>query len=289
MSKERVAVVTDSGCSRTQEEEQVKELGVVILPLEIKFFQKGEWVICSDKDISPQEFYTRMRAEKQLPQTSGSVLGPAIENYERLSRETNSIISIHLTSRHSVAYQSACNAANYVMDGKPGLAIEIIDSRSLSLGTWFLAEMAAQMAGQGASLKEIQQETLATVPKIDLWATLSTLENAIKGGRLPFLVGYLGNVFKLKPILRLIDGEFKDVGKIRTTFKARQELVKRVEGENAEIIKMAVIHTNDPQAAQQVQQELARFYHQQISIYEAGPVLGVHGGEGAVGVVFQKA
>ena len=65
-------------------------------------------------------------------------------------------------------------------------------------------------------------------------------------------------------------------------------MVNRVAGTNEEIVKLAIIHTNYPEGAEEVRQLVAKFYHHDIPVYEAGPVLGVHAGEGAVGIAFQK-
>lgn len=290
MSQEgRVAVVTDSVSSMRPEYPVVQKLGIDVLPVEIVFSEGNKLSVYSDFDITPSELYRRMRGSKQLPSTSGSITRVAIEAYRRLACETDSIISIHATARHSAAYDSAVNAARHVREEKPGLSIEVIDSQSISLGMWFLAEQAAGLAQQGAYLEEIKEQVLATVPKIGFLLTLATLDNAIKGGRVHFLAGYLATLLKIKPILGIIDGELKEVGRARTLAKAREEMINRVKCEKGQVVKMAVVHTNDLKAAEEVKQELAGFYAEEISVYEAGAALGVHGGEGAVAVIFQKA
>ncbi len=283
----RVAVVTDSVSSMRPEYPEVEELGVNVLPVEIIFSEGNKLVPCSDFDITPSELYRRMRDSKRIPLTSGAITGLAIDAYQRLASETNSIISIHATSRHSTAYDSVVNAAKYVREQKPGLSIEVIDSRSMSLGLWFLAEQAAMLARLGAHLQQIKEEVLAAMPKIKFLVTLRTLENAIKGGRVHFLAGYLATLLNIKPILEVVDGELKEAGRARTLAKARQEVINRVKAVKDDIVKMAVVHTNDLPAAEETRQELASFYPNEIRVYEAGAALGVHGGEGAVAVVFQ--
>ena len=287
--KGKVAVVTDSASSMRPEYPVVQELGVDVLPVEIIFSEGGKLVPCSDFDITPSELYRRMRESKRIPLTSGAITGAAIEAYQRLASETDSIISIHATSRHSTVYDSAVNAATHVREQRPELSIAVIDSRSLSLGIWFLVEQAVLLAQQGVLLEEIEKEVLATLPKIRFLVTFSTLENAIKGGRVHFLAGYLAALLKIKPILELIDGELKETGRMRTVAKARQEMINRVRGEKEQIVKMAVMHTNDLKAGEEVRQELAEFYAKEIPVYEAGAALGVHGGEGAVAIIYQKA
>lgn len=284
-----VEVITDSGASIRPEDKEAKEYNVTIVPLNITFFENGQPKSYDDLDFTPWELYRRIRESEELPQTSGAMIGKITEVYKELSKKTDSIISIHITSKHSVAWESAVQGAEIAREKIPELSIEVIDSRQISLGTWFLAELAAKLSQEGISLEEIKNEVLITVPKIQLYAALSTLDNIIKGGRVPTLAGYLGKALKIMPVLGVIDGEIKDVGKVRSVGKARKEMVRRVEGEEKEIVKMAVLHTNDLEAAKEVREALAEFYKGKIPIYEAGPVLGVHAGEGAAGVVFQRA
>ena len=106
-SVQRVAVVTDTCSSIRPDDELAQEHEVVVIPVDVKFFEGGRYVSYSDVDITPQEFYERMRASEKLPQTSGAITGRIVKAFERLSRETRSIISIHVTSKHSVAWESA--------------------------------------------------------------------------------------------------------------------------------------------------------------------------------------
>ena len=285
----RVAIVTDSTVSIRPEDKEVQELGVTIVPLRISFFENNQFVDYADLDIKTEEFYRKMRASKYLPRTSGAVSGRIAEVYKELREEANAIISIHISSRHSVAWQSAVLGAKSAREEIPELSIEVIDSRQISLGTWFSVAHAAKLAQDGARLEEIKKGVLEIIPKIEFLATLSTLKNIIRGGRVPALTGYLGSLLRIMPILTIKDGELQEVGKMRTVCRARRELVRRVEDEEEEIVKMAILHTHDYEGAQEVREALAKFYPKHIPIHDAGPVLGVHGGEGAVGVVFQKA
>lgn len=285
----RVEVVTDSGASIRPEDKEAREYSVTIVPLNITFFEDGQPKSYDDLEFTPREFYRKMRESKELPQTSGAVIGKIAKIYQELSGKTDSIISIHVTSKHSVAWESAVQGAEMAQAKIPELSIEVIDSKQISLGTWFLAKLATKLSQEGASLEEIKNEVLITVPKIQLYAALSTLDNIIKGGRVPTLTGYLGKALKILPVLGVFDGEIKEISKVRTVGRARREMIKMVEGEEKEIARMVVLHTNDPEAAKEVREALAEFYKGKIPIYEAGPVLGVHAGEGAVGVAFQRA
>lgn len=283
----RVEVVTDSGSSIRPEYDIAKDYPISILPLNVIFRIDGEDIAYSDEVLPPSVFYPKMRQSKELPKTSGAVQGPAEKLYSHLSEKTSQIISIHLTSKHSVIWQSAQLAAEMVKKKKPEFLIEVVDSKAISIPLWWLAEEAAHLAEEGAQLGEIKQQVMAKIPKLGLYCALSTLENVVKGGRIPALAGYVASALKIIPILSVEDGQVVDVGKVRTASKARKEVVGRI-NHLPGLVRLAVLHTNCANLAEEVREALLENYQGDIPIYEAGPVLAVHAGEGAVGVAFER-
>jgi DegV family protein with EDD domain len=284
-----INVVTDSGTSIRPEYPEAKRLGVTIIPLDITFYEGGKEKNRADLELSPEEFYQEMAASEKLPKTSGGIPGRALEVYRKLSEKTDSIISIHLTSEHSAVYGSALVAAQTAKEENPKLHIEVIDSRQITLAAWYPTLVAAELAKEGATLEEAKQAALATIPKTELYATLSSLKNIIAGGRVSALKGYLGMALGINPVLRVENGRLEEIAKARTFEKARKTMLEKIGNEDAVIIRMAVIHANNPKIAQELQQALAKSYSGKIPIYEVGPVLGVHAGEGTVGVTYQSA
>lgn len=287
--EQKVAVVTDTCGSIRPEHELAKKYEVVIVPVDVKFFESGRYVSYSDLEITPQEFYQRMRASEKLPQTSGAITGRIVKTFERLSRETDSIISIHVTSKHSVAWESAVLGKKLTQEKIPDLLIEVIDSRHLTLGLWFLVEHAARLSQKGARLEQIKKEIMEMIPKVQLLAVLESLENLKRGGRADHLVkAYLASLLSIYPVLGLKEGRLELFARTRSPEKARKKMVEMV-SDSGKLVRMAMLHTNFPEMAKEVKESLQKIYKGEIPIYEAGPALGVHAGEGAVGVVFQRA
>lgn len=287
--EQKVAVVTDTCGSIRPEHELAKQYEVVIVPVDVKFFEGGQYVPYSDLEITPQEFYQRMRASEKLPQTSGAITGRVVKTFERLSGETDSIISIHVTSKHSVAWESAVLGKKLTQEKIPDLLIEVIDSRQITLGLWFLVEHAAMLSKKGASLKQIKEEVLEMIPKVQLLAVLESLENLKRGGRADHLVkAYLASLLSIYPVIGLKEGRLELFARARSPEKARKKMVEMI-GDSGKLLRMAVLHTNVPARAKEVKESLQKIFKGEIPIYEAGPALGVHAGEGAVGVTFQRA
>jgi len=295
----RPEIVTDSGSSIRNESLLTKEYHVTSAPLNISFCENGEWIPFEDTDLSPEEFYRRMRVSKVLPKTSGTITGKLFNLYDSHVQEDKSTISIHITSKHSGVYDSAVLAKNLIEEKyprlftkkDPHLFIEVFDSKSFSIGTWLLVEKAAELANEGYPFKDIARLILETLPKIDIFITLNSFENAVKGGRLPGAIGYIGDRLQLKPFVTMVDGELEIVKRnlTRTLKNAHAKLVERVANTKEEIVKMAIVHTNFPEGAENLKQSLSPVYSGEIRIFEAGPVLGVHAGEKGLGIALQRA
>lgn len=286
--EDRVAVVTDTGSSIFPEETRAQELNVQFLPLHITFYdaQGKNPIALKDTDFTVEEFYQRMAGSPKLPATSGAVYPQALELYRRLATDNDSIMSVHLTGRHSAIVDNAILASREIMGEIPGLTIEVVDSKNLSIGTWLMVEKAAELAREGADLPTIKGEVLEMVPKVHTLAVLSTLDNAVKGGRIPRLKAMAASMLHVYPIIGTVDGGLEVLQQVRTLGKARQALADKIFDRQEPVVKLAVLHTHAPDLASELKEMLAESYSGDIEIFEAGPVLAVHASERAVGVSF---
>ncbi len=282
MSKE-TRIFVDGGCSIHPEDEIAVEAGVQIVPLDVKFLEGKNWVSYQGTELSADEFYRRMRESSTLPQTSGAISGRLVERFQQLPPESQAV-SVHITSQHSVSYESGMIAKNVISETRPDLLIEVLDSKSLSLGGWFLVEQAAVLARGGASIEEIKDSVLSNIPKVDVFAMVANLNNLVKGGRVSGFQGFIGGLLQMNPIMVVENGKVTPLSKPRTVSKAKKELVSRVENTSADIVRLGVLHTNGLENALEVKEAISAFYDGEIIVREAGPVFGVHLGEGGVGV-----
>ncbi|HOX96467.1 MAG TPA: DegV family protein [Candidatus Woesebacteria bacterium] len=285
----KVTVITDSGCSVRPESSLANEHDLSIVPLDVKFFEKNHWVSYQDNaDLPPASFYEKMRNNAKLPQTSGVITGRLVPLYEANAKENQPVISIHITSKHSTAWESAVLASNIVRVDNPHLLLEVIDSRQVSAGIWFLAQQAATLAEEGYPLEDIKKITLETIPKIETFTSLSTFENIVKGGRLPEVARYLGSKLQLRPFAGIVNGEIKFQNLVRTDGHVQREIIKRVENTKEDITRLAILHTNFPEGAALLKENLSRIYSKEILIIDAGPTIAVHTGERGLGISLQK-
>ena len=97
-----VKIVTDSTSDLSPRVAQ--ELGITVVPVYMRF---GEEVYRDGVDISQDEFYQKLVESSVHPSTAAPSPGEFAKVYEEAARETNEIVSIHVTKKHSDVYDAA--------------------------------------------------------------------------------------------------------------------------------------------------------------------------------------
>jgi len=253
-----VKIVTDSTADIPKE--LAAELEITIVPCNIHF---GLETYRDGLDLSKEEFYARLKTSPTLPTTSAPAAGLFEATYTELASETDQILSIHPASALSAIYNSACLGAEAVS----GVEIALIDSEQVSMGLGWLVIAAARAAQEGQSLAQIMALVEDMMPRVRLFAALDTLEYLQKGGR-------VGKT----------DSAVLPLERVRTRRRSIQRLIE-LAAELGPLEELAVIHSNAPQEAQRLAEEIS-FLHplERILIAEAGVVIGTHVGPNGLGV-----
>ncbi len=97
-----------------------------------------------------------------------------------------------------------------------------MDSLSAAVGERLLCQYALRLIGVGKTAKEVFDELERVKTKLCVTGVLETLEYLKRGGRISGAVAFVGGVLNLKPVVRVVDGEVKMIGKTRGQKKGRR-------------------------------------------------------------------
>ena len=193
------------------------------------------------------------------------------------------VVAVHL----STALSSTLGAAQHAAAEFDG-AVRVVDSRSAGMGTGFAALAAARVARAGAELDEVAAQAESAAARVSAYIVVQRLDYLRRSGRIGAAASWLGTALAVKPLLRIEDGKLVLAQRVRTTSKAVAAMVEQVlevvgEGRAA----LAVQHVDNPAGAADLAATLAGALPGcgQPVVTDLGPVLGVHLGPGAVGVV----
>ena len=256
-----------------------KELGISVVPLSVIF---GNQVYREGVDISHDLFYDKMARSKVLPTTSAPSVGDFLEVYEPLLKETDEIVSIHLSSKLSATYNNACQAAKQLAE--KGARIEVIDSLSISVGLTFLSIAAARAAAGGAGVEEIRTIVERMIPQIRILIVVDTLEYVRRGGRIGRARAFLGTMLRVKPMLSIRDGEVHPEERVRTKALALNRLFQ-ITTSYPRIKELAIGYSTNAQEAEEMRRRFAdALPGVNVQVGRLGPVIGTHGGPGVLGI-----
>ncbi len=254
--------------------------GIEVVPLSVIF---GEESLLDKVQIGPEEFVRRLKVSgKVLPTTAQPSIGLFEAAYRRLADEgAETIVSIHISERLSGTAGAARLAAAEVADR---VKVEVIDSRSATLGLGFLALEAARIAARGGDLVEIVATVQRMIPNMHIIFFPDTLEYLQKGGRIGRAAAITGSILSLKPLMRLDEGAVVPHERTRTRSKAIDGLVKFAR-DFPHIRQVGALQIGDADVETLLERLGTVYPREQIVVTEASPVIAVHLGPGSLGVV----
>jgi len=273
-----IRILTDSTADIPADEAQAH--GITIVPLTVFF---GEEAYRDGVDLDNAGFYRKLQASKDLPRTSQPSPAQFQEQYQRLLAEgAEGILSIHLSSKLSGTYQSACTARDMLAEAGNTIPIEVLDTLSISVGMSRAILRAADAAREGRSMQELKALVADELARTRILAVLDTLEFLKRGGRIGNAQALLGNMLSVKPIVSLRDGEVVRVEQPRTRSKAYVRIAQLV-GEMGKIEHISIAEASED-VGQQLAEAIKNVYSGELTFYKLGAVLGTHTGPGTAAV-----
>jgi len=271
-----IKIITDSTCNLPAGFAAAHDVRFV--PISIQF---GQETFQEGIDITRQEFFARIDAERIIPTTSQPPAGTFAEVYRQLVREGNQGLVVTITSLRSGVYQSAVIAKDLV----PEADVAVVDSLSVAYGTGFLVMDAVRLAEAGKKREEIVRaiEALRPVPG---YLTPATLRYLQMSGRIGKLQGALASLLNIKAVISIHDGILDLEERVRTRSKALERVLERVAAAAGDKpMRFAVLHVAVPdEAAAFAARVRQRLNCVELYMDELSCSLAVHGGPGIIGL-----
>jgi DegV family protein with EDD domain len=268
-------------------EDLVRQHQLTVVPLHVSF---GEQQFTETVDLTNAEFYRRLQESKVLPKTSAPSPGEFAAAYRELAETTDSILSVHFTSKLSATLRAAEIAAAEVRAETPGLRIDTLDTLQAAMAEGIVAIRAAEDAARGLPFDEIVANARALAPKSRILFVVETLEYLHKGGRIGRAQAFLGGLLNVKPILTVEDGVVTPKTRERSRLKAMARVIEYMQehAQGRPLGHACVLHA----VAEEPARELAALIESRFTLTrpmifaEIGPVIGTYVGPGAFAVTF---
>lgn len=262
----------------------IKAYDIQIVPLTIKLGDR-QWK--DFFDIDPETYYKMLRDTTEFPTTSQPSPQDFVNAYAPYVEAGEPILSVHLSSRLSGTYQSARLASQQF----PGAKIEVIDSLLASMAMGMVIVLCARKAMLGIPFEDIVDLCKKLSKNVDTYFSVDSLDYLHRGGRIGKAGALLGTLMKIKPLLKLVEGEVRPAEKIRTTERLLSRYAEIIEKEAQEHrnLSLSVAESDNSEIMTGLLERITKIPG--VSFVYRGKIGGVitsHVGPGLLGVALLK-
>lgn len=258
---------------------------VHVVPLTVHF---GEEEYVDGVTIDHKTFYEKLVESDVLPTTSQATPDAFIKEFEKAQACGEAAVVITLASQFSGTYQSACIAAEEYPN------VYVVDSGSAAMGSGILVELAFRLLDEGKTAQEIAAVLEEERQKIVVVALVDTLEYLKKGGRISKAVAFAGGMLNIKPVLSVIAGEIRVLGKARGSKMGNNLLVQEIDKAGGidftKPVLLGYSGLSDTLLKKYIEDSRPVWegHLSEVRYTTVGSVIGTHAGPGAVVVAFFK-
>ena len=278
LTAENTAIVVDSTADFPEAPDRFPNWRVV--PLYVRF---GDESFRDYVELTPEQFYARLRTASETPSTSQPTPGDFLAAYEELAGYER-ILSVHIAAKLSGTIESARAAARELGDDR----VRTIDSESASAAIAMLGLAIQRRLEQGTTDEEVDALVERYRSEAGLLFTVDTLEYLARGGRIGRARAWAGELLNIKPILSIADGEVLPIKRVRGNQKAVQEFARAFAEKTHDTpdLHVGIAHAEAPEREKALRALVADLRPRaQLDISTTlGAVVGTHAGPGTVGL-----
>ena len=277
-----VKILVDSASDIDKRE--AENLGVDLIPMPVRF---GDREYSDGVDLGRREFFEKLIESDELPQTSQINENMSEERFSVMLENCDEVVAIVISSKLSGTYGCACRAAENF-----GGRVQVVDSLNASAGERLLCMYALRVAEKNSmTAKQIADELNEKKTQIRFLALLGTLEYLKKGGRISSAAAFAGELFSIKPVISITDGEVKLVGKAMGSKRGGNLLTQFIDKYGVDFgMPVALVYSGlSDELLSKYIDDSKRLWEGKIAElpkFLIGSAIGSHIGPGAIGVAF---
>lgn len=254
-----------------------------LVPLTLIVDQK---VIRDDESYDQSEFLRLMKESPNIPKSAC----PSPEDYMKEFEYDGDIYVITLSAKLSGSYESAELAKRLYLEEHPDKKIEIIDSRSASVGQTLISIKIKELIEKGFSFENVIEKICSFRNELKTKFVLETLDSLQKSGRLTGIPAILCNVLNIKPIMGATpEGTICKLDQSRGIVKALISMAKIIEQDvtSPKEKVLGIAHCNNYERALFVKDEiLKRIPFKDCFIVDTAGVSTLYANEGGIIVAY---
>ncbi len=266
-----VAIVTDSAAALPPE--LVTGHGITVVPM---------WLTIGGESIREGERPLSELLGDERVSTSGPAPGEFQEAIE--SRLDDDVLVLTIAASMSGTHEAATVAA-----GELGDRVRVVDTATAAGAEALVVLAAAAAAERGAALDEVEAEAKDVAERVQLVASVPSLDHLVRSGRVPGIAGWAGRRLRINPLFEFRGGRVHRLRPALSPEAATDRMVGRLlrSREPNTRLHVAALHALAPGAAKGVLERVeAEVTPATKFVGEFGSVMVVHTGPGLYGLAW---
>lgn len=278
----KVKIVTDS--TAYIDPEVLKRLDITEVSLYVNFPDES----FKETEVDHSYFYNKISREGIIPTSSQPSPGEFFKAFTGILDKDYDVLGIFISSELSGTFSSALAAKQMVSLERGRDRIELLDSRFTCMAMGLAVIAAAQAAREGKELKEVCEVARSILHRVRFYFVPATLAYLQKGGRIGGAAALLGSILQIKPVLHLLNGRVDVFERARGSKASLDRILGLLEDDAHEfgLEKVALHHVLCEEKVRPTADLISSRYGQEVTLHPIGPVIGLHVGPGAYGIIY---
>jgi DegV family protein with EDD domain len=275
--RKKIGLITDSIADVPKE--YLIDNMITVIPIQIL----SEGTVYLDRiTVDGETVYEILDNAENYPTTSQ----PSETNIERtlefLMNYFEELVGVFVSDKMSGTFSKVTKVVEKM--GKKD-KVALVNSKLNSGGEGLIVRNAAEYIKEGLTLEEIKEKLENDVNKTKLFVKIPDLNYAVKGGRVPKVVGSFASLVGLKPIISI-----DDEGNGSVTAKRSLEKIVQKQMEKGGIKEYSIVHTKSLENAEKLAKDLEKITGRPpLYIENVSAVVSAFIGKGAYGVAYKEA
>lgn len=276
-------ILTDSSCDLPKdliEKNSIDYLGLICN------FNNKDYIEDCGTSLSYSDFYEEIR-KGTMPTTSQINSFRFSETFLEYAKSEKPLLYVSFSSSLSGTYNSALIAKEETLEQYPNAKIEIIDSKSASLGVGLLVMESCKLRDSGYTLDDAVKYLNDFKYKINHIFTVDDLNHLKRGGRISSAAATFGSLLNIKPILRVSnEGSLVSYSKVKGRKKSIKTLFEEIKNRIVDPTNQTIYisHADCMEDALKLSDMIKEEFSIPVVINYIGLAIGSHTGANALAI-----
>ncbi len=276
MTFKKIRFIADSTCDIPPD--VLKKYDIAIIPA---FVNYGGGSYADDgKELDRVAYYDQLPTMTSQPSTAAPSPGLTESIITKVAAECDHVIMLTVPAKLSGIYNAFRLGASSLSPD----TYTLIDTGTTTMAMGFQVLVGAEVADATGDVAETVSAIERARQHIRLYAAPESMVYLRRSGRVGWAAAGAATLLQIKPIISLTDGVVESTARVRTFGKAVEKMVE-LAIEQTPFDRLALLHTNNPDGAQDMKQKMGNAVPAETYIINVTPVLGTHVGPKALGVI----